>query len=62
MACNDSTPPRGAGWEPGCIRTIRAKIESAGALWCIVVVVAPARVGRQGSVATANRGLPAKWV
>ena len=29
---------------------------------CVVVVVAPARVGRQDSVASANRGLPAKWV
>jgi hypothetical protein len=30
--------------------------------WCVVVVVAPARVRRQDSVASANRGLPANWV
>jgi len=29
---------------------------------CGVVVVTPARVGRQDTVASANRGLPASWV
>jgi len=29
---------------------------------CVVVVVAPARVGRQDSVASVNRGLPANWL
>ena len=52
-ACDDSTPHRGAGWEPNCIRTVRAKIESLLERYRRVVVVAALAT----SWATRQRGL-----